>query len=462
MKAPAHIAAGTTFTGVLCSIYDINIFQNWTSLSLCVFFSLLPDIDTTKTIIGKSFYPIAKFINRKFGHRTVTHSFLFLLFILAIFKSLAYFNIIENPDYTMIAVFAVLSHIILDMFTLSGVPFLYPFLRNSCVIPGNPDYRFKVGDLKSELIVTGVCGLLSFSMQPLFLNGFWTQYNRSFGTIKHVHRENNNTDSYILCDYSFIDNNTLHEGTAIVVESQTNEITLFDKGQIFVLDADDHTLKINYTRPRPSFIPKLYDYIQFFGIELDSLVSLMSGRLVTGLIQSNYNVEYIEKSIKYNTNFISLKNRFNFYINAMADSTIGRHTELAELHAVQEEERRRFNAEVARYNQYRQQLNDLNDALSQTDLTNYERNRLQNELIALRRRTVEMPVFQPSLRTQVRIDELTRSLSARNLQFSGYLTIYHIVDPSLPEVRQQYREIEDNYLAQNQQRQSVYNINTIE
>ena len=460
MKAAAHIAAGTTFTGVLCSIYDINIFQNWTSLSLCVCFSLLPDIDTTKTVIGKSFYPIAKIINRKFGHRTITHSLLFILFVLAIFKALDYFNLLADPDYTMIAVFAVLSHIVLDMFTLSGVPFLYPFLRNSCVIPGNPDYRFKVGDLKSELIVTGVCGLLSFSMQPLFMNGFWTQYNRSFGTIKHVHRENNNTDRYTLCDYSFIDNNMLYEGTAIVVESQTNEITLFDKGEIFVLNESDSKIKINHTRPRPSNIPKLYNDIQFFGIELDSLQSIMTGNLITGLIQSNYNVEYFEKSIKYNTNFINLKNRFNFYIMAMADSTIGRHTELAELLAVQEEERRRFSADMTRYNQYREQLDELNDALSKPDLTNYERNRLQNELIALRRRTVEIPVFQPSLRTQVRIDELTRSLTARNLQFSGYLTIYNIVDPSLPEVREQYREIEDNYLATNQQRQSVYNIKT--
>ena len=110
-------------------------------------------------------------------------------------------------------------------------------------------------------------------------------------------------------------------------------------------------------------------------------------------------------------------------LNAMADTTINRHSELAELLAVQEEERRRFNANMARYNQYREQLNELNSALLEINLTNYERNRLQNELIALRRRTVEMPVFQPSLRTQVRIDELTRSLSARSLQFSATLPI---------------------------------------
>ncbi|MDR1340424.1 MAG: metal-dependent hydrolase [Prevotellaceae bacterium] len=174
MKAPAHIAAGITFTGVLCSIFDINIFQSYAYTSLCVIFSLLPDIDTTKSTVGKLVWPVAKLINRKFGHRTVTHSILFLFFIFLILKALYYFNIIQNADYYMIVEFSTLSHIILDMFTVSGVPFLYPFIRNACVIPGNPEYRFNTGDMKSELIITGVCGLLSFTMQPLFHNGFWT------------------------------------------------------------------------------------------------------------------------------------------------------------------------------------------------------------------------------------------------------------------------------------------------
>ena len=458
MKAPSHIAAGITFSGVLCSIFDINIFQSYVYTGLCVFFSILPDIDTTNSMIGKLFYPVAKLINRKFGHRTITHSLLFLLFILAVFKILAYFDIIQNPDLTMISCFALTSHIILDMFTVSGVPFFFPLIRNSCVIPGNPDYRFQVGDLKSELVVTGVCALLSFTMQPLFYNGFWTSYNRSFATIRHVHRENNNTDRYTLCDYSYIDNNITHEGTALVIESQANEITLFDKSQIFVLHSDNHQLKINYTKPRQSNIPKQYNYMQFFGISLDSLHFLMADNLCTGLIQSNYNVEYIDKSIKYNTNFIQLKNKYSFFINTTADTTITRHVQLLELEAAQQEETRRYRRDLQEYNSHIERIRELDQILSTGELSNYERNRHQNELITLRRRNIDAPNFEPSLRTQVRIDELRRSLNERELLFSGYLTIYKIFDPSLPEVREIFPEIE-NYLADNQTRQSIYNKN---
>ena len=443
MKAPAHITASLTFTGVLCSIFDINIFESWTTTLLCAFCSLLPDIDTTKTLIGKSFYPFARFINRRFGHRTITHSLLFVLTVPIVPKVLAYFNLIHNPHLPMIAAFAVLSHVILDMFTLAGVPFFYPFIKNCCVIPGNPNYRFVTGDLKSELIVTGVCGILAITMQPLFENGFWTTYNRSFGTIRHVHRENNNTDRFTICDYSYIDNNIAHQGTALVIESQPNELTLFDHNEIFILSTDDPKLKINYTRPRSSSIPKMYDFVQFFNISLDSVLNLMNQRLVSGLIQSNHNIEYIEKAIKYQTNFITLKNKYNFYLTAIADTVTNRNLELAELEAAQREEQRRYARQLEAYNRHFARIAELESALSASNLSNYERNRLQNELIPLRNRTIERPSFEPSLRTQVRIDELRRSLASRNLQFSGYLTIYHIVDPSLPEVRQSYPEIEN-------------------
>lgn len=456
MKAPAHIAAGITFTGVLCSIFDINIFQSYNYTLLCVVFSLLPDIDTTKSTVGKLVWPIAKLINRKFGHRTITHSALFLLFIFLILKALYYFNIIQNTDHYMIIEFATLSHIILDMFTVSGVPFFYPFARNSCVIPGNPDYRFNTGDMKSELIITGVCGLLSFTMQPLFQNGFWTSYNRSFGTIKHVHRENNNTDKYTLCDYSYIDNNETHQGTALVIESQQNEISLFDKGNLFVLNADNHQLKINYTRPRPSNIPKQYNYIQFYGITLDSLQQLMTNNLCTGLIQSNYNIEYIDKAVKYNTNFVQIKNKYNFLINARADTTISKHIQLLELEAAQQEEQRTYYHKLGEYNKHVERIREVESTLTSGTLSNYERNKLQNELIGLRQKKVDRPAFEPSLRTQVKIDELRKSLSERELQFSGYLTIYKIVDPSLPETRERYREIEENQLADANTKQSIY------
>jgi inner membrane protein len=246
MNAVTHVIGGAVFAGTMCSFSDVNIFENPLHIGVCVAFALLPDIDTTKSLIGKFLYPVAWIINRKFGHRTITHSLLFILGLWLVFFALRRFGIYDNPNIVKIALFSVLSHFVLDMLTVSGIPLLFPFFHNPCVIPGNKNFRFATGDMRSELVICGICGLLCITMQPLFANGFWTSYNRQFGTIKHVARENNNTEFYVVCEYSYIKNAEIHEGEALVITSKTNEITLFDREKIFVLNDEDPQLKVNY------------------------------------------------------------------------------------------------------------------------------------------------------------------------------------------------------------------------
>ncbi len=57
MTAPNHIAGGIVFTGIFTSLWNINIFTDPYYITATVIFSLLPDIDTPKSIIGKPFYP---------------------------------------------------------------------------------------------------------------------------------------------------------------------------------------------------------------------------------------------------------------------------------------------------------------------------------------------------------------------------------------------------------------------
>ena len=79
MTAPNHITGGIVFTGLFCSFFSINIFENPLFISATIIGSLLPDIDHTKSWIGKSMYPIAKWLSRNYGHGTITHSIFFLI-----------------------------------------------------------------------------------------------------------------------------------------------------------------------------------------------------------------------------------------------------------------------------------------------------------------------------------------------------------------------------------------------
>ena len=74
MTSPNHIVGGIAITGISLSFWDINIFSNSIYLGLCVFSSLLPDIDHTKSVMGKIFFPLARYLDKNFGHRTITHS----------------------------------------------------------------------------------------------------------------------------------------------------------------------------------------------------------------------------------------------------------------------------------------------------------------------------------------------------------------------------------------------------
>jgi len=424
MNAPTHIIGGAVFAGTLCSFADVNIFENYYYIAACAGFSLLPDVDTTKSAIGKIFYPVSWLIYRKFGHRTITHSFLFLALVWSSFIALSKFGIIHDPNFIKIALFSLLSHFVFDMVTISGIPLLYPFFQNKCVIPGNKNFRFNTGEWKSEIVVAGICGLLCITMQPLFANGFWTTYNRSFGTIKHVDRENQNTEFYVTCEYSYILNARQVDGEAIVITSSQNELTLFDGDKIFKLNSNDPQLKVNHAKPRISDIEKRFQDMQFFNISLDSLQNILNGKIATGLIQSNYNVRYIEDAITYYTNFIRFSNRFDFHIYAGIDSIrVNIRSNIARLEASIKQTYQRHHNDLQKWQTYQNSIAAIEDTLANQVLSNYHRNKLQQELIRLRNRNYEMPVYNPPAAQIAELEAQRRAISERALLFSGHVTV---------------------------------------
>ncbi|MEM6338394.1 MAG: metal-dependent hydrolase, partial [Pseudomonadota bacterium] len=178
MTQSNHIAGGTVFTGIFASLWDINVFSDINLLLICWFSSILPDIDHTKSTIGKIFYPVAKYLDKKFGHRTITHSIIFAVSTWLIIK------VILPPSFALVYILGICSHLIFDMMTVQGVPLLYPFKKNPCVIPGNPEARIRSGNIRAELtafVLFIVCGVFCY---PLMSNGFWMTFNRTLGSKK--------------------------------------------------------------------------------------------------------------------------------------------------------------------------------------------------------------------------------------------------------------------------------------
>ena len=72
MTAATHYA----FSYLLCSAAG---FEQSTALASLA--ALLPDIDHPESLIGRVFLPLSKYIQRKYGHRTVTHSVFAILIV---------------------------------------------------------------------------------------------------------------------------------------------------------------------------------------------------------------------------------------------------------------------------------------------------------------------------------------------------------------------------------------------
>ncbi|MEK5037687.1 metal-dependent hydrolase [Sporosarcina sp. FSL K6-3457] len=113
--------------------------------------ALLPDICHSGSRIGRKLPLLSKLINKVFGHRTFTHSLLFLVVVAALLNAF-----IPNEAVKAGFLVGMASHFVLDMATKKGIKLLFP-LRMTVRFP----VTTKTGS-KIESIVFGVLALLSF------------------------------------------------------------------------------------------------------------------------------------------------------------------------------------------------------------------------------------------------------------------------------------------------------------
>ena len=120
--------------------------------------SVLPDIDSGSSSIGRLFPPLTRFLERRYGHRTLTHSLAFV----ALLVMISLVPLLAGIDLFACVLVGYASHPFLDTCTPAGVRLFYPFSGVRCVFPfdANSPRRFRV-DTGSKLDVT--LGFLFFA-----------------------------------------------------------------------------------------------------------------------------------------------------------------------------------------------------------------------------------------------------------------------------------------------------------
>jgi len=170
MISVTHISFGVLLTEFILT--SLGIEPNTSTLALSGIGALLPDIDTPKSALGRIF-PFSAMIEHKYGHRQITHSWIFIVIALILFSPFILF--LGFLKYAGIIV-GVISHIMIDMANPSGVPLFYPS-PSRFVFPENKSSRIEVNS-KKEYILLAILLFLVAVTTPLSFIGYKSLFYR--------------------------------------------------------------------------------------------------------------------------------------------------------------------------------------------------------------------------------------------------------------------------------------------
>ncbi|MDM5338516.1 metal-dependent hydrolase [Fictibacillus enclensis] len=163
MKYKTHIAFSLAIGAGVANIIAIPFSIGYVAgLTLG---SLLPDIDEPNSYIGRRSLGISSLINKRLGHRGLTHSLtIWLVFLVYCSIFPTYFTLGLTLGY--------LFHIIGDFFSVSSVPLLSPFFEFR---PKNMLISYKTGSPTEEIIkITSIFVLVLFVLKGALYQTFFT------------------------------------------------------------------------------------------------------------------------------------------------------------------------------------------------------------------------------------------------------------------------------------------------
>jgi inner membrane protein len=137
MTGPTHISFAEFLYLLLLTTAGVSL--SATHAAVVALASILPDLDTGSSAAGRVLPWVAAWVERTWGHRTLTHSLLFVAGLSVLLIPLAMW------DAGLYACFLTgyASHPFLDTMTVSGVRLFYPVSSVRCVFPLDVNQPFR-------------------------------------------------------------------------------------------------------------------------------------------------------------------------------------------------------------------------------------------------------------------------------------------------------------------------------
>lgn len=207
------------------------------TIGLSVLGSQIPDIDSTKSSIGQILFPVSRYFENNFPHRTITHSLLATFTLTAIVTIIGYFSF--SDPYKLIALpIGHLVSCIADNFTKQGVQLFYPSPLWAIFV-SNPNRRLTTGSTTEYWVLAFFVSLFFFSYTAVSdFGNLGTAIGLNLGLkseIVNLYNSQANDYSFkaIIDGYFAIDRTPIKQGEFTIIENINGEFIITDNSGIY-------------------------------------------------------------------------------------------------------------------------------------------------------------------------------------------------------------------------------------
>ncbi len=295
MLAPTHSVFGIFLTLIILAVFGVQWSLHWTIILFAILGAIIPDIDHPKSFIGKLLKFISIPLERKYGHRSITHSligwliFSFGFFLIIVVPSFVIFNLsFVIYGWRWLAAFSIayLSHLVLDMFNPRGIQMFWPDPGRD-VIPRNPKFRPDSGS-KIEVFIFLILLILMFLAFPISKYGIGSSLRWLLATPGSAIEEFKSLKTHAYLDFTGIMGETREPvaGKAEVLNVYNKRLVILYKDNVYTL-SDELAADIfaSHVRVNKTTVPIKTEEKTFKNKSREYLLAqIPKGALVSGIV----------------------------------------------------------------------------------------------------------------------------------------------------------------------------------
>jgi len=432
MLAPTHSVFGIFLTLIILAVFGVQWSLHWTIILFAILGAIMPDIDHPKSIIGKLFYFISAPIERRYGHRTITHSLIglaiFTVLFAVIIGLISFLPQIAAWGWTdlpirWIAAFSIsyFSHLVLDMFNKRGSQMFWPDPGRD-VIPRNPKFRSESGS-KVEVLIFFILLALMLLAFPVSKYGFASSLRWLLATPGSAIQEFKALKTHAYLEFEGVFRKTKQpvKGEGEILDVDYKRLVVLYKGNIYTL-SDELAADIlaSHVRVRKTNDPIKMERREFEDETREYLeAQIPKGALVSGVVNLPKGMDI--KFPSFPGTYKIMEQKGDNLILHFATKEQIEQLALGEYFNIQ---RRKDAAELSKLraeaNKIHLQIRDIEKAEGLTPLGRElllgkeKREKLEGQLAGLKSKLEEV---------NVKIDEVQLKIKSRKFVFSGAVYI---------------------------------------